>query len=66
MQPSRDWTQHVGAPGKARQRWGTQTGAQTDSDGRSGCLNHPCLPPRCQNPGEVSQAQLHQYWVAKS
>lgn len=28
-----DRTQHLGALGKGRQRWGTQTGAQTNSDG---------------------------------
>lgn len=32
----------------------------------SECLNPPCLPPCCQNPGEVPQARPRQYWGAKS
>lgn len=53
QEPSRDGAQHVGAPGKGRQRWGTRRGAQTQ-------VNQLCLPPCGQNPGEVAQAQLHQ------
>lgn len=29
QEPSGDWTQHVGAAGKGRQRWETQEDAQT-------------------------------------
>lgn len=53
QQSSGDGAQHVGAPGKGRQRWGTWRGAQTQ-------VNQLCLPPCGQNPGEVAQAQLHQ------
>lgn len=66
MDKDQETNNHMGAPGKGRWRWETQMGAQTDSDGQSGCLKHPCLPPCCQNLGDVSQAPLHQYWGAKS
>lgn len=62
----RDWTHHTGARRKGSRRWGTQTGIRAGSGGCSGSLNRVCHPPCSQNPGEVSQAQLHRYWGAKS